>query len=108
MYSNIVGLVFVDETKPKILRRFANMQRINAAYLQSIAVVLVHRLIQKINFNVVTDHFFQKTEKNKFHSTRILVKKTGKIEMHFNEKNGEKMCSYFHRLNRPIYEKRYV
>ena len=84
------------------------MQRINAAYLRSIAVVLVHRLIQKINFNVVTDHFSQKTEKNKFHSTRILVKKTGKIEMHFNDKNGEKMCSYFPRLNRPTYEKRYV
>ena len=58
-------------------------------------------LIQKINFNVVTDHFSQKNEKNKFHSTR-------KFEMHLIEKNGEKMCSYFPQLNRPTYEKRYV
>ena len=50
-------------------------------------------LIQKINFNVVTEPFSQKIEKNKLHSTRILVKKTGKVEMHNNEKNGEKMCS---------------
>ena len=89
----------MDKTKSKLLRCFANMQRIKNDVLS---------LIQKINFNVVTDHFSQKNEKNKFHSTRILVKKTGKLEMHFNEKNGEKMCSYFPQLNLPTYEKRYV
>ena len=66
------------------------MQRIKNDVLSS---------IQKINFNVVTDHFSQKNEKNKFHSTRILVKTTGKIDIHIDKTNGEKMCKYFLQVN---------
>ena len=52
----------------------------------------VRFLIQKIDLTFFTEPQYQKIVMNDLHSSQIQVETTGKIDIHINEKNREKMC----------------